>query len=69
MQQSDQLKDEREAANFLGVSVSGLRKWRNRGIGPRYCRFGRLIRYRLSDLNEWIEAHKNEPCTTTDSEL
>ncbi len=56
-QQDDEFKTEPEAAFFLHVSQSCLRKWRGRGVGPKYCRFGRLIRYRASFLNEWIDSH------------
>jgi len=45
---------ELEAARRLGVSLSGLRKWRNDGTGPRFVRLGRLIRYRAPDLESWL---------------
>jgi len=53
-------KREQEAAAFLAMSTSGLRKLRKRGVGPRCFQFGRLIRYRMSDLIEWMEAHMVE---------
>ena len=41
----------------LGVSPQGtLAKWRLRGCGPRYCKIGRLVRYRRSDVEAWITA-------------
>ena len=47
---------EREAAKYLGVSASALRLWRARRSGPNYYRPGsKLIRYRRSDLDGWIE--------------
>lgn len=48
---------EREAADYLGLTHSGLVRLRREGIGPRYYRVGtaRGIRYRKADLNEWIE--------------
>jgi len=46
---------ESEAAHFLGISSSGLRKWRNKGTGPRYVRLGRLIRYIPADVQAWLE--------------
>jgi hypothetical protein len=52
-----EFKDEREAAAYLRVSVSGMRKWRASGAGPAYCRFGKLIRYQTSSLNEWAVSH------------
>ena len=57
MQQTISVTDvltELEAASRLGVSISGLRKWRNGGTGPKFVRLGRLIRYRVRDLEIWL---------------
>jgi len=49
---------ESETAQLLGgLSVSGLRKWRKTGKGPKYLRLGRLIRYRRADIEAWLESH------------
>jgi predicted DNA-binding transcriptional regulator AlpA len=42
------------AANLLNVSAVTLAKWRVTGEGPRFCKFGRSVKYRISDLEEWI---------------
>ena len=42
------------AAPELGVSVATLRVWRRRGIGPRFIRIGRSIRYRRADIEEYL---------------
>jgi len=55
-QQQNQIKDEKEAAQYLHVSVSGLRKWRARQCGPKYARFGKIIRYRQSDLDAFVQS-------------
>lgn len=47
--------NERQAARFLGVSAGTLRLWRSEGRSPKFFRAGKLIRFRLSDLNQWIE--------------
>src|SRR5215510_3878773 len=52
-----ELMTEQEAAAYLGVSISGMRKWRARGFGPAYCRFGKIIRYRKSSLDEFADLH------------
>ena len=36
-------------------SVPTLRSWRYKGEGPPYIKVGRLIRYRLSDVEAWLE--------------
>lgn len=49
-----------EAAAWLGMASTTLRRWRSEGRGPRWVRVGRLARYRESDLSEWAEAHVME---------
>ena len=51
-----ELLTEREAAAYFGVSLSGLRKWRARHCGPQYARLFRLIRYRRSDLDAFVQS-------------
>src|ERR1700748_2482927 len=47
----------KEAARYLGLKPSTLSGWRIKGIGPRYsASFGRDARYRLSDLQAFMEA-------------
>lgn len=54
----DRLINEREAAAYLGYSVRALQNWRVRGGGPRFVKVSRRsIRYRLRELNDWIEDH------------
>jgi predicted DNA-binding transcriptional regulator AlpA len=45
-----------QAAEFLGQSVFTLRKHRSLGIGPKYCKLGRSVRYRLADLEEYVSS-------------
>jgi len=59
---------EAEAARQLGVSIGGLRKWRKARRGPKYLRLGRLIRYRRSDLEQWLESHCNRQETRTEAD-
>ena len=52
-----------DAAAYLAVSVATLRSWRltrRRGstTGPVFIRFGRAIRYRVADLDAWVEQHR-----------
>jgi excisionase family DNA binding protein len=53
----DELLDTREAARLLNVTQSAMRRWIREGRGPRYVRVSRLIRYRRSDLESWIESN------------
>jgi len=46
-----------EAARVLNVADRTLESWRQKRIGPRFLSYSkRCVRYRLSDLNEWLAA-------------
>lgn len=45
----------KEAASYLGLTESTLATYRCRGGGPFFLRAGNRIRYRLADLNAWME--------------
>jgi hypothetical protein len=42
-----------EVAAREKLPVATLAQWASQGRGPRYARFGRHARYRLSDLIAW----------------
>jgi len=47
------------------VSDAVLRLWRSQGRGPRYYKAGeKLVRYRRTDLDSWIEARLSAPAVT-----
>lgn len=43
------------AAEYVGLGKSTLDKLRTTGGGPRYLKLGRAVRYRVSDLETWME--------------
>lgn len=45
-----------QAAEYLGLSYAALAEWRMKGVGPVFSRAGRLIRYRLADLDEYLSS-------------
>jgi hypothetical protein len=45
----------KEAAIQLGVKPSTLEVWRVYGKGPKYLKLGRLVKYRLADLESFLE--------------
>jgi excisionase family DNA binding protein len=55
--------NERQAAKYLGVSPGTLRLWRAEQRSPRFFRAGKLIRFRVRDLNEWIEQRLSAPAS------
>jgi excisionase family DNA binding protein len=44
----------REAAEYLGLTESTLEKWRCYGTGPRFCKVGRSVRYRMADIEKYL---------------
>jgi len=47
-----------ETAEYLGLAQSTLNKWRCIGGGPKYLKMGKAVRYRLSDIQEWLEENQ-----------
>ena len=42
-----------EVAARLGVSRFTVRSWRLKGLGPRFMKMGRAVRYRPEDVQEY----------------
>ena len=48
----------KEASEFLGIPDGTLAQWRSQRRGPQYIKLeGRLVRYRLSDLDAYLSGH------------
>lgn len=52
------LLTEKEVSRRFGISCSTLQKHRFKGIGIPYVKFGRLVRYDIDDLYEFMNQHK-----------
>ena len=52
-----------ETANFLRLAQSTLNRWRWSGEGPRFVKMGGCVRYRASDLCEYV-ANKTRGSTS-----
>ena len=50
------LLDSREVAAYLKVSESTLSRWRADRKGPPYLRMGSIARYRLDQIDAWLES-------------
>jgi predicted DNA-binding transcriptional regulator AlpA len=61
----DSLLNQKAASKLLGLSVRTLERHRVAGTGPPYACLGRLIRYRESDLKDWVE--RNLRSSTSES--
>jgi len=56
MKRLDELLSPQDLAGYLDVPVKTVYGWRYRGLGPAGFRVGRHLRYRRSDVEEWISA-------------
>jgi len=52
---------EKEAANYLGLSVKTLQARRSRHELPKFVKMNRSVRYRLEDLDAFVAAHVVDP--------
>jgi hypothetical protein len=48
----------RQAATYLGCSAQWLAVLRMRHAGPAYIKHGAWVRYRISDLDTWLDRHR-----------
>jgi excisionase family DNA binding protein len=49
-----------EVADFLGVPVRTLERWRRYRTGPQYAPIGRHVRYRWEDVEKWLDQQATE---------
>lgn len=45
----------RQAAEYIGLTPGSLKTMRCRGVGPRYRKLGKIVLYRLRDLDDWAD--------------
>ncbi len=41
---------------LIGIPEKTLANWRSQGKGPKYLKVGRHVRYRMPDLDAWLDA-------------
>jgi DNA-binding transcriptional MerR regulator len=49
------LLDSQHVHEYLGVPVGTLNAWAYRGVGPPFIKVGRHRRYRLKDIENWLD--------------
>ena len=52
------LLDVGKLAAYPGVPVSTVYDWRTRGLGPRAYRFGKHLKFAVSDVRIWVEQQR-----------
>lgn len=55
------LLDVGELAGYLGVPVSTVYDWRTCGLRPRAYRFGKHLKFAVSDVRIWVEQQRDAP--------
>ena len=53
--QMNEFLNRQKAAEFLNLKKCTLEAWAIRGGGPAFVKFGRAVRYRLSDLEIYVK--------------
>ena len=56
----DDLLNSKKAAALLGVSERTLERLRTAGQGPKYVKFGMVVRYDPADILAWLKDRKRE---------
>lgn len=51
----DALMNTEELARLLNVPIGTIRDWRLRGTGPPGLKVGRHVRYRVVDVERWLD--------------
>lgn len=65
VERTSELLDEKQAAEHLTVSPGTLSVWRSTGrYNLPFVKVGRMVRYRRSDLDEWLDARLRESGST-----
>ena len=56
----------REAAEYLGLSVRTMNRYRVTGDGPPYYRLGNRVRYVRAELDEWVTGSRRTSTSDDD---
>lgn len=52
---NEQFLNEKELAKILNIKPETLRNWRWDGKGPIYIKLGSNVRYRMSDVQDFLD--------------
>ena len=56
---SEHLLTPAELARYLQVPLTTIYRWRSRGEGPPGMRLGRHVRFRLGDVEQWLDHRRD----------
>lgn len=52
--------DRKQAAEYLGVKFNTLTSWVSQKKGPPFYKTGKAVRYKVEDLNAFLEKYRVE---------
>ncbi|WP_374967818.1 helix-turn-helix transcriptional regulator [Terrabacter sp. BE26] len=58
--QQDRLLSPEALGELVDVPIATIYKWRSTGRGPKGLRVGKHLRYRMSDVEAWLDACAGE---------
>lgn len=53
-----QYLNEKDVSAITGLSLSKLRNDRHRGVGMPYYKIGKVVRYRIQEVEKFMEIHR-----------
>ena len=65
----ERLLSEKEVEQFYGITRRWLQKKRCTGGGPIFIKIGKSVRYRISDIESFLEAHRRSSTSDTGHEV
>lgn len=57
IEQIDKLLTQQQVVEWTGMSPQWFEISRHRGTNIPFCKLGRAVRYRTSDIQQWINDH------------
>ncbi len=48
-----------ELSAYLGIPLATIYRWRSQRDGPRGIRVGRHVRYRVADIEAWLQQQQD----------
>lgn len=61
VERNPKLLNDKQAAEYLTVSAGTLSVWRSTGrYALPFVKVGRMVRYRLTDLDAWLDARARD---------
>jgi excisionase family DNA binding protein len=55
MADPERLLTQQQLADYLGVSVPTIQRWRRQGTGPPFLLLGTRPRYRRAQVDAWLD--------------